>query len=367
MYLRNVSKRWLIVAATLVLPLNALAQSTDTASTAEPDDDEIQEYNANALFDENRKEPDWIPTLRFAMGVNSQSVTSASLGTDPFTDFTGVFHEQGIRRSGDCSSPQGCVTPIGTNGTNPIDGPTLGLGFELMGPAIESVWGKPRPFFVFEYRDQLEGFTTIVRDQTGPPPTDLDPTPSLRRMRAKGNVDQQYWLLAGIGAAFPLPIEGYNVKLKPSINYFYSKLELEPLLIQPVLTSAAAESTIAQFTREIEHNQGIAPRIELDAEIYRQGPFSVGFYLALDFLVILSGPTKHSTSANSCFNDGLGTPRCGRVDDPSNVPPLGPGGEPVYDGQNYYGTSGTLRFDVSRDRMTYQGSAGIRLSWMGGP
>ena len=360
MYLRNVSKRWLIVAATLVLPLNALAQSTDTASTAEPDDEKIQDYNANVLFDENRKEPDWIPTLRFAMGVNSQAVTSASIGTEPFTDFDGDEWSQGIRRSGG-------VTPIGTKGSNPIDGPTLGVGFEFMGPVIESAWGKPRPFLVFEYRDQLEGFTTIVRDQTGPPPTDLDATPSLRRMRAKGNVDQQYWLLAGIGAAFPLPIEGYNVKLKPSINYFYSKLELEPLLIQPVLTSAAAESTIAQFTRKIEDNQGIAPRIELDAEIYREGPFSVGFYLALDFLVILGGPTKHSTCVNSCYNDGLEIPRCGRVDDPSNLPPIGPGGDPVYDGQNYYGTSGTLRFDVERNRMTYQGSAGIRLSWMGGP
>lgn len=366
MYLRNVSKQWLLAAVTLLLPLHAFAEPTESS-----DDEAIQEYNAGALF-EDRPEADWIPSLRLAIGVNTQSVESGALSTAPFTDFTGFFHEEGIRRSGTCGTPKGCVTPLGSPGQNPIDGPSLGIGFEIMGPSIDAVWGKPRPFVVFEYRDQLQGFTTITRDQTGPPPTPLDPTPELRRMFGKGNFDQQNWFLAGAGVAFPLPIEGYNIKLKPSINYFRSNAEFEVLLVQAVaVTAANEERRLGRFSRDTVINQGIAPRIELDAEIYREGPFAVGFYLALDFLYILSGPVSHSIGANSCYNDGLPdtleSPSCSRVDDPTNLPPTGPGGEPVYDGQNYYGTSGKLRFDMKRSRLTYQGSAGLRFSWMGGP
>jgi len=359
MYLRNVSKRWLIAAATLLLPLHAFAEPAQS-----PDDEPIQDYNAGALFDDDRPEPDWIPSLRLAIGVNTNSTEAGLLSTDAFTDYEGTPFPEGLRRTGG-------VTPLGTDGQNPVDGPSLGLGFEIMGPGIESVWGKPRPFVVFEYRDELQGFTTITRDQTGPPGGPLDPTPELRRMFGKGNFDQQNWLLAGAGMAFQLPIEGYNIKLKPSVSYFRSNAELEILLVQRVLTSSAAETSLALFTREKVINQGIVPRIELDAEIYRTGPFAVGFYLALDFLYTLSGPVEHSVSVNSCFNDGLvdtpTSPRCSRTSDPGNTVPTNSEGEPVYDGQNYYGTSGTFRFDVKRSRLTYQGSAGLRLSWMGGP
>ena len=361
MYLRNVSKRWLVAAATLLLPLPVFAESTEG-----PDDDPIRDYDADAQFDNELPEPDWIPSLRLAIGVNSQTVTNGSLSTLPFVDFGGVPHEEGIRRTGNCETiATGCVTPVGSNGNNPIDGPSIGFGFEIMGPTIESLWGKPRPFVVLTYRDQLEGATAIVRDQSGPPGTALDPTPQNQGILARGSVTQQNWILAGIGAAFPLPIEGYNVKLKPSINYFRSQLEIEPKLIQPVKVSSQSTPRLSQFIKVAEENQGIAPRIELDAEIYREGPFSVGFYLSLDFLVILSGPLKHSNRVNSCFNDGEQSPRCARVDDPTNLPPEGPDGQPVYDGTNYYGTSGTLQFNFDRDRVTYQGSAGLRFSWMG--
>ena len=124
---------------------------------------------------------------------------------------------------------------------------------------------------------------------------------------------------------------------------------------------------MGRFIRVAEDNQGIAPRIELDAEIYREGPFAIGFYLSVDFLVILSGPLQHSNRVNSCFNDGEQLPQCVRVNDPTNLPPVGPTGRPEYDGTtNYFGSSGSLKFDFDRDRVTYQGSAGLRFSWMGG-
>ena len=137
--------------------------------------------------------------------MNSQG-DSGELGTLPFTDENGDFHPRGIRRGGG-------VTPISATQGNPIDGTTVSGGLEIMGPVIESTLGAPRPFFVLDYRDQLEGFATIVRQQSGPPPTPEDANPRARRIRVKGNVDQLYWLSAGLGAAFQLPIEGYNVKI----------------------------------------------------------------------------------------------------------------------------------------------------------
>ena len=349
MQLRNASKRLLVAAVTLLLPLHAAAQD-DGELIEEP----IQEYDPTVLFEDGPDEPDWIPSLRFGLGVNHQGVDS-SLDTLPFpdgsfvTDTDGNMYFNGILRGLDGS--RSFVGP--RDGANPLGGPSLSIGFEIMGPPIESVIGEPRVFVGFEYRDQLEGKTATVRDQTGPPAIPgVDSQPQTRRIRAKGNAEQLNWMLAGLGTAFQLPIEGYNVKLKPSVNYFYSRTEVEALLIQPIrVASGEFNNFFPQTTLEEVTNHGIAPRLELDAEIYRDGPLAFGFFIAVDFLYIVGGPVKHIVDTNGCFGDGASATPCSRVDDPND--PL-------------YRTSGTLRYELERDRLSYQGIAGIRVSWMGG-
>lgn len=380
MQLRNVSKRLLGAAVMLLLPLHAMAQADEGVI-----DEPIQEYDPGAFVDEGPAEPDWIPSVRVGLGVNHQGVDS-SLSTAPFvpspsfanspltnTLFCPLDPSDGLRKC-----PEGIIRSGGglsfigpTDKGNPIDGPSLQGGFEIMGPSIDSIIWKPRPFFTLDFRDQLEGKTTTVRDQTKPGNNRLvtnpftgsdikvDSSPETRRIRAKGNVDQEFWLLAGLGTAFQLPIEGYNVKLKPSLNYFYSRTLVEAVMFQPVRISASAFSNNFPSTAEEDVvNHGIAPRIEVDAEIYRQGPLSVGFFLALDFLYILSGPVKHQLVANGCFGDAEPQFDCSRVNDPSRT---GPADNPRFMG------SGALVYDLERDRLTYQGTAGLRFSWMGGP
>jgi hypothetical protein len=125
------------------------------------------------------------------------------------------------------------------------------------------------------------------------------------------------------------------------------------ILIQSV--QVTANDFDEQFTRTAEQastNHGIAPRIELDAEIYRDGPLSIGFYLALDFLVVLAGPLEQQIDVASCFGDGGGLTPCSRIDTP---------------GTRDFQSSGILSYQLARDRLTYQGTAGLRFSWMGGP
>lgn len=363
MQLRKASKRLLGAVVMLLLPLHAAAQTT---SDGEPLEEQIQEYDPEILFEDGANEPDWIPSLRFGLGINHQGVDS-SVDTLRFTDRFGVteyigtdgtVYDNGIYRGGADSMR----TLFGrTPGTNPIDGPSIQFGFEIMGPEIEALLWKPRPFFTFEYRNQLEGSTTTARAQSGPPRIDgIDRSPRAHRVRVKGDAEQLDWFLAGLGTAFQLPIEGYNVKLKPSLNYFYSRSQIEAILFQLVRTSPTDfPPNFPQTTLQEVDNHGIAPRLELDAEIFREGPLAFGFFVALDFLYILGGPVKHVTDVNGCFgdaerspNDPLGAP-CSRVNDPNNAA--------------FYKTSGTLRYELERDRLTYQGTAGIRVSWMGGP
>ncbi|MEE2663626.1 MAG: hypothetical protein VX681_05875 [Myxococcota bacterium] len=261
------------------------------------------------------------------------------------------------------------------DGNNPVDGPSVAGGFEIMGPSIEGMLGKPRPFFVFDYRNQLRGPIATVREQTRfdnnrPIPCDFDPPcidedPNNKHITANGSVDQEFWILAGMGAAFQLPIEGYNLKLKPSLNYFYSRSSVHAELTQgipevsPGITVVTAEEGVT--------NHGIAPRIEFDAEIYREGPLSIGFFLAVDFMLILSGPLEHRVDLASCYVQAQAfeesnlralaksmNPQaaCARLNDPN---------DPLYQ------SSGALSYTLQRDRLTYQGTAGLRFSWMGGP
>jgi len=376
MQLRNVSKRLLAAAVTLFLPLQVAAQATQG-----PAEEKIREYDANAQFDQELAEPDWIPSLRLGLGVNHQGVAS-NLKTLPFTDrISGFAHEEGIVRGPfnpegpRATQPdEGCVLPFcpplsflgPIDGSNPVDGPSIAGGFEIMGPAIEDLLGKPRPFFVFDYRDQLRGSIATVREQTRfdnnrPVGCEnsfcIDEEPNNKRIVAEGNVDQKFWLLAGVGTAFQLPIAGYNLKLKPSLNYFYSRSVVQSILTQGIRESPTADPLTQNLTAE-EHvtNHGIAPRIEFDAEIYRDGPLSIGFFLAVDFLMILSGPLDHQVDTPSCFiqsqNFEDADISCARISDPN---------DPAFQ------SSGVLSYTLERDRLTYQGTAGLRFSWMGGP
>jgi len=337
MQLRIVSKRLLGAAVMLLLPLQAAAQSDDDIL-----DVEIREYDAEALFDDGPAEPDWIPSLRIGLGVYSQSI-DGEISNPALVNSSGVQHLPGIRRINGRSL-------VETTGGNPIDGPWITAGLEMMGPPISEV---VRPFFLFEYRDSLEGSSTVIREQSRPPP----PSELRSRVRIKGNFAQKDWFLAGLGLAIQLPIEGRNVKLKPSINWFYTRGKQLTELIQPVtLDPNTGDPQFKVQDSTSVSNHGIAPRIELDAELYREGPFSVGFFIALDFMVILSGDRQSIVDAESCFGDAFltGNPpmRCRNLSDPTNP---------------RFGESGTARFDLKRDRVTYGGAAGIRLSWMGGP
>lgn len=306
---RNVSMRLLIAVVVLLLPLGAVAQEEDEL-LEEP----IEEYGGGELFDEVR-EPDWIPTLKVGVGVDTQ-----------FTEGT-VMADQ-IQTLGPFD-----VSFQGTD-DNPVDGPAATGAIEIMGPEI---FDGVRPFFTAGLRDQLEGGTVVSRAQAM---GDLQNT----RVRLTLEVLQDQWWFAGLGAAFQLPFEGYNVKFKPSINYVGLKSEVAGVIIQPILlTSSTTNDDFRQESRSAITNHGISPRVELDAEVYRQGPISVGLYAELESMILLSGPLQHDFSTNSCRSFGTSTPPCAGAD----------------------GSTGRAVFSLERSKVIIYGGVGLRVSWMG--
>ena len=354
---RKASKRLLIAAVMRLLPLRVAAEVEDDL-LEEP----IEEYDAEALFDDGPGEPGWVPSFRADIGVNHQA-TWGQLSTPQLR----------------ASEPDGLNSFVGVRNVfkideNPIDGPALGFGFEIMAPEIEAIPGKPRPLFLFQYRDQLEGYSTVVRDQVRPPPT----SNKNAFVRLKGNHRVENWIAFGLGAAFQLPIEGYNLKLKPSINYVKMDAVVANFLFQPVVALDPNEAN-NDFPRVSElpvTTHAIAPRLELDAEVYREGPLSVGFFLGLEFHFTVSGPTKHQIDVASCFSNGQFRPPGTMTTLPcANIEPGSPffgvnvvgGTPPGWNGTDPIYPDGLSRFDLKRETLAYHANAGLRFSWMGGP
>ena len=367
MQLRIGSKRLLLLAVALVLPLHAVAQQdVDLA-----DDPFGPSYDADAVFDDSVKEPDWIPSLRLDLGITHHQGLGIVDTPAIDTDLDGMLEcppneTQNPSRGNNNNHPEcpgirningGRIALFGTNRTA-VDGATLGFGAELMGPPFENVIGDMRLLVVGGIRDMLEGNTSVVRTQANRLNVNV-------RIKGKFLIDKTYY--AGIGGAFQLPIEGFNVKLKPSINWVKVDSQVTPFLVQGLVVGGKA---INNFPRQNEvpiTNHGIAPRLELDAEVYRNGPISVGLFGLFEVQYLISGPLKHTETVTSCFgheNDQVESPPGSGTFVPApctQIPPHGPNDPPSAD------NAGVVKFDYDRDPGIYYGGVGLRVSWMGGP
>jgi len=337
MQLRKVSVRLLVVAVALLLPLHAIAQDEDVI------DDPFADYDAEELFDETVKEPDWIPSLRAEIGINHHQGLGVLSTPRRTLDLNG---DGDFVDPGEYDFPAGIDNISGNraslSGTShtAVDGASLGGGLEIMGPAFEDVIGDMRLFVVGGFRDMLEGNTAVVRAQTQPPPFDI----AQAQVRTKGKFLIDKWYYAGLGAAFQLPIEGFNIKLKPSLNYTYIDGQFTSFLVQEVLNMPSGNTP--DFPRQTEVgviNHAITPRIEVDAEVYKQGPIAVGLFAMFETQLIVAGDTEHEATVLSCYDDGPA--ECANVD----------------------GSAGALVFQYDRDPIIYYGGIGIRMSWVGGP
>ncbi|MEE3330058.1 MAG: hypothetical protein VX246_04240 [Myxococcota bacterium] len=337
MQLRKVSVRLLVVAVALLFPLHAIAQDEDVI------DDPFADYDAEELFDETVKEPDWIPSLRAEIGVSHHQGLGVLSTPRRTLDLNG---DGDFVDPGEYAFAAGIENISGNRailfGTDQIavDGASFGAGIEIMGPAFEEVIGDMRIFVVGGIRDMLEGNTAVVRAQTQPPPFDI----ASAQVRTRGKFLIDKWYYGGMGAAFQLPIEGFNIKLKPSLNYMYIDGQFTSFLVQEVLNLPSGQNQ--DFPRQKEVgviNHAITPRIELDAEVYKQGPIAVGLFAMFETQLIVGGPTKHEATVLSCFDDGPA--ECANVD----------------------GSRGALVFEYDRDSIIYYGGIGIRMSWVGGP
>ena len=334
MQLRKVLERLLAVAAVLLLvPLHVAAQDDDVI------DDPFANYDSEELFGEEIKEPDWIPSLRFGIGVMHHQ--GLGVLTTPGWDVNGDGDKLDANEQPGIQTFAGRVDLLGTARTA-YDGPPFSFGAEIMGPPFEDVIGDMRLFVTGGVRDMLEGNTAVVRKNDEPPSSLVG---SSLRTQGKFKIDR--WYEVGVGAAFQLPIEGFNIKLKPSVNWMVMDFTYTSFLVQAIQNNPGTPTPVnINFPRTDERsdtNHLIAPRIELDGEIYRAGPISVGVYGLIETQIVIAGDTEHQAIAFSCA--GNGPNGCANID----------------------GSAGVLQFDYDRDSIIYYGGAGIRISWVGGP
>jgi hypothetical protein len=226
-----------------------------------------------------------------------------------------------------------------------IDGFSLPLSAQLLAPPFESLPGSPRPFVQAGYYFFLsDEFDTLAAD--GPQPEDFnklrtDPTRPQSRLRIELLGEPKSRWFAGFGAAFRLPVDTYEVYLKPSVNYAEERIDVTGQITSTVAdpppiptptgqvefskTNAFVDS---QVVREISLGLG------LDVLIGKLGPMGVGLAFDLFASFPVDGGKTRFVVANPCDKGGCN--------------PAG---------------SGAFSADVGQTQ--FLGSVGLRLSWLG--
>jgi len=329
MQLRKVSKRLLVAVVALLLPLHVAAQSGEDAFLDDDgglDEDLLEEpvveEEAMGLGEDPFAEPDWVTSLRLSFGIDVQ-------GARANTDAANV------------TTLGGRVSFIGTSNF-PADGAAVGGGLEIMGPPIGLLPGKPRPFLSAGLRDQVEGFTTIGREQSRGSRTST-------RIRLKLDLANERWYFAGLGLAFRLPFDSFNIKFKPSVGWVMLRSMARGRLIQPTIL-ADGRSSNSDFVRDVlvqQDQHGIVPKVEFDAEVYRRGPIAVGLFAEVEGQYFLTGEFDQRFASRSC---GGRITNCAIVDATPATDPA-PFGE--------------AQFRLRKDKYIIYGGVGLRVSWLG--
>lgn len=270
--------------------------------------------------------PDWIPSAGGGIGFFSRDVDGLSDG----------IIESGNLVAENCDDKGFCT--FFDSDTRAVDGASIPVSGQLLGPAWESAWGKPRLLVHGGYGFPLKD---RVVSETGFAPSDFDSNGQNAdaRVRLTGEPEHFWW--AGAGVALQLPVDRYPVWVKLSVSYMEEETNVVGRVDQKIGTDPDNNNApVSDFRKEedtlkIRH---IAPAFGLEALFARIGPVALG--LSGDFM--LGIPIGSTDTKLVVLAPGLGVDK--------------PPGE---------STGGAVTFRYDGDSPWFWGGLTVRLVWVG--
>jgi hypothetical protein len=255
----------------------------------------------------------WVPSLGIFSGVFGQTAEAAIMSSNTLT----------------LTGPEP-VRPA-TDGSDVLWSPFVGGNLELMTPGWHLIPGSPR-LFVRGGADATFGFNRDIAKEGAPSqlkfPT-LTPTQCTclldeREVPGQGSSlrakVRSLELSAGAGIAFSFELGERRVRLKPSVEYMRTELELKGKVRRATLFSPGNEAdpmamppiperpTIFRFIPIDGEDDltvdGLGAGLELEADAGRAGPFVLSLYLSGQAYRVI-GDTE--VSFTGTFTDLLGS------------------------------------------------------------
>ena len=285
-----------------------------------------------ARADEEKQLPSWIPSLGIGVGIQSRDIDG---DIDAFLATSAVGGSVRL----DCltSGPFTAFCDVSASDTRASDGAALDMSGQILGPALDSVPLKPRPFvhggFAFEYDSRTIAEAGYNPGSFGP---ELTIEPRIHT-RLRANPDSIWY--AGGGIALQMPIEFTPVFVKIGGHYMEERMDMVGGIDRGV--GAFGDFISAESTEGLTIG-GAGPSFGVEAEVWRFGP--VGLQFAAD--VLMTFPLSGTDAQFELEEPGDAPPSC--VDSPGAIPCVEP-----------------ATFDFSADNIHYLGVATFRFAWLG--
>ncbi len=278
--------------------------------------------------------PYWVPSLGIGAGIQSREIDAS---IDAIL-FDGTLAATRIVPCGSSANPPlpGGYCDLSSAENRALDGGALDVSAQLLGPPLESVFLRPRPF-LFGRFDLAFDSRTVAEKGSNPSSFEDNLQEADIRTRLRGN-PEYFWYVGG-GVALQMPIEWTPVFVKIGAHYMQDRVDVTGQIDR---SQGAGTLTTTEFTDELT-TPGVGPSLGLEAQIARFGPVSLDFVADVLFSFPLSG--THSQFGVEQPTFGGDPPRC-------SVNPVAGCLEPA-------------DFNYDADSVHYFGVAALRFSWIG--
>ena len=348
----------------------------------------------------------WVPSLALTSGLLVQGGTGAAAATNvqsySYAPYEGDLDEPYDPTKPGCEvsgSPQVPRCPFLLNAPPQPDisdsssllAPTVGADLELMTPGWTSMIGRPR-FFAHAGIDVSFGFDYDLAKSGVPgemdPPTD-ETNVTLAAVSGQGSKVTasigQIAGRAGFGVAFTSEVWGRRLRIKPSVEWMWSSVEVSGLMNRAYsITAPAWQETGGGFSEfyllslegKSEKNfHSLGPGLEFELDTVRMGPIVVALGISGAAYRVLGSRTVSFSSTQNISNAFTPSPvpsgptpdfNCTDPANPSpQLPPFcfpayvylekGPAG--VFDGPV------TATWSYEQDAWAYRGGIAVRFRY----
>jgi hypothetical protein len=304
--------------------------------------------------------PNWIPSVGLGFGIQTRDMRGTiSNPQNPFAQFSGlnpIFGGAFLKTDTIVTEPRFACRSAGQfagfcfffdDQTQAVDGATLPLGLQLMGPPAPVIPGRIRPFIQGAYAFDFE--SRVVASSgfkpAGFPVAAPDQFPTLR-LELEVSPVSTWW--AGGGLAIQAPID-MPLFLKLGFNYSQQDLDLQGNIWRGFNVNNPNQFTERTSVDGDMTIKSWGPSFGLEAEVWRIG--SLAMNLSADFYVFLprSGTDAFMTLQQPRVSGGL---------NPEPLPCTGNPGDATNCLQ-------PAQFRIDADETQYHGSIMLRLTWLG--